>query len=158
MSKKEPTSKVMSGEFKDCYIHKATTDNLAYIDVYGERLYLTRQTVKSMEHLSLTNTTSSVDVIKGAVIAGTAGAIAASTPQMSNLVKVVWNDDETSIIKVDSDVYEALIIGMNTDVSVEDTKTVSENDLQKKQNENTSNLLMWIFIALAWFAIELFYQ
>jgi len=156
MGKKEPTSRVMSGKYKDCYIHKATTDNLAYINQNGNRIYFTQQTVESMQHLSAANTTSSIDAVKGAVIAGAAGAIAASAPQMSNLVKVVWKDGQSSIIKIDDSVHEAIIIGMNTDVTIEHTETVSTNDQIKKTNENTTNFLMWIFIALFWFVIHLF--
>jgi len=156
----ESANMVISGKFKGNTIYRAASENLAYINYNGQRHYITKKDIESIEHIRTTDTTNAVDVLYGTVIAGAAGAVAAKTPHNLTLLKVCWCDGSTSIFRVTDPMYETVIVGMNDDIADDALNQVETNDQAKiahdKQEDFNFKILFWVVIAAIWFFLEMY--
>lgn len=150
----ESANAVISGRFRGCNILKATTENLAYVDYNGQRHYLTKKDIETIEHIRTADATTAGDVLYGAIIAGAAGAMAANTPHNRTLLKVSWCDGSTSIIRGTDWMYETIIVGMHEDIEDNTLNQVEANGKEKVKNEKFENFFIWVLIALGWLLYE----
>lgn len=124
--------------------------NSEKIDSTKYTTYVTKHTCKSYEFLGEKYDGPNVaGAVTGALIAGTAGAvIGASGGSNSFSVRVVWNDDTTSMMSLTYKEYMALVSGMNMTQSKEDFRKYEQKTYQSDFNFDLGFKIFGIIAAI----------
>ena len=151
-------NKIISGKYMDISIEVNTQKTLAYLKVFDK--YITKHTVESVNILNSSQKVDGASAIKGAIIAGTVGAIIGSNPTEEILIEITWKDGGTSIAEVNQYVYKAIVAGMYTTLSEDDLKTVKREYESKIASDaaDRSSCSFWIWVVVIIIIIASFFE
>lgn len=142
-------NKIIAGYWEGVSIQADANKQLAYV---GECLevatYITKESASSINIINSTTAVDTSKVFKGYTNFGVMGALAGAQAVTEILVEIVWNNGEKSIAKVSKDIYERMLIGMNTNYTSESIKIVHEDAVQMKKSDEKDRLMIFAAVVL----------
>lgn len=135
---------VLSGKHEKSLIHISKKHQCLYIELYGNGVYLSQNTIQSIENQNIFYGDNSGDALLGGIIGGTTGAIIGSSKNNSSrILTIVWKDGLKSLVKLSEMEFESLLIGM--------TKEIDSNVayLSDKEEEESAFWLKF-FLTIGW--------
>ncbi|SEI81751.1 hypothetical protein SAMN02910453_1396 [Lachnospiraceae bacterium A10] len=132
---------VLAGRYEKSRIVVSLTSGVARIA--GKDMLITKNNVESVSPVneSTASTVSVGGAALGTLAFGTGGAALGKKTGSQYLLEIKWKTGETSLIKVDHKVYEAITVGMY--------KTITESEEQKIKSDDKSNAETSFWIAVA---------
>lgn len=118
---------VIGGEYSGHEIKMSSTSNSAYIAGVDNGAYINKLYVASISDVNHDTTTNLVDAAVGAAIFGSGGA-ALGINQAQSILEIKWKNGRSSLVKVDADIHEAMIVGMYSDITERQQRTVEAMD------------------------------
>lgn len=142
-------NKIIAGYWEGVSIQADTNKQLAYVGRCLEvATYITKESASSINIINSTTAVDTSKVFKGYTTFGVIGALAGSQAVTEILVEIVWNNGEKSIAKVSKDIYERMLIGMNTNYTSETIKIVHEDAVQMQQSDEKDRLMIFAAVVL----------
>ncbi len=144
---KNKTNYVMSGKYDGMNI--VASNNSKFARISGG-IFLTKKFIQEIKVVdAFTNTESKA--LTGYMLYGTGGS---ALQKVSNekILEIHWKDGDTSLIKVNKDIDERLMIGMREDISEDEYKVINDKDLK---DDNFATLMTFILIGvcIVWFIV-----
>lgn len=149
-------NEIISGKYSGCKIEKDAERNVAFLT--PNYTYIAKNNVARIEIINSTNTTAG-DPLAGAIIGGATGAIIASSTVYEALIEITWKDGQTSIAKVNKEIFEALTISIRKVYSEEQFERLTQRRIEKekKDKEDDFNTTVWMWIiGIGWIALVYF--
>ena len=130
---------VLAGKYEKSKIMISPTNQVAYIE--RPNMYITKNNVESVSPVneSTASTVSVGGAALGTLAFGTGGAALGKSTNSQYLLEIKWKTGDTSLIKVDRKVNEAITVGMY--------KTISQEQEQKIKSDDESNRTIATIIA-----------
>ena len=146
-------NEILEGKYKGNKIIKSLTSNYAAVKIPGGYIYVASSNCSNIQLLNQGTNGSMGSALVGGVVAGPTGAIIGAASNGSNqLIKINWVTGEYSIVEVSNDIYNAILVGMNTNTDKSSLEELSSKDAKSDQ----SNTLIAFVIVAIWFIAYLF--
>lgn len=144
---------VLSGLYTGKEIIKSTNKKFAFVSGGG---YINKLYVESVTPLNQSSVNNIADASLGQAVFGPAGAIAGMN-QKQIIAEIVWkNGAGKSLIKVDSDIYEAIVVGMYEQVTEKEQEAMAKSDERHQMVSGVLAVAIIIFGTLIYCFPELF--
>lgn len=144
---------VLSGLYAEKEIIKSTNKKFAIVRGGG---YINKLYVESVTPLNQSSVNNIADASLGQAVLGPAGALAGIN-QKQVIAEIVWkNGAGKSLIKVDSDIYEAIIVGMYEQITEEKQEEIEKADTTHQVIAGVLSVAIIFFGTLLYCFPELF--
>ena len=120
-------NEVIAGHRQGSSIHADPNQQLAYI---GTNEYLTKVLVSSVNLINSTTEVDTTKIASGYWNFGAMGALAGAQANTEILIEIIWKSGEKSIAKVTKEMFERILVGMNTEYTSESLTRVKEQEYQ----------------------------
>ena len=151
-------NEIIAGYKEGCTISILPHSRIACVST---DLYFTKVHVSDMQLVNSTTAVDTTSIVKGLTQFGAMGALAGAQAQTEILVQIFWKNGEKSIAKVSKDMFEVMLIGMNTDYTPDSLKTTISDarkaaEYQKQKDEEmTPGKIIFIVLLCGWIVLVL---
>jgi hypothetical protein len=132
---------VLAGKYDGCKIATSVTTKDTYIiTTSGAYVYFSQNTVSKIEDISTTHYEASAgDVAVAAEFLGAGAGMSVAQGTTYNIKKVYWKDGSTSLIRVNGEATEGIIIGMYNQKT--EQEELYQGQKERNKDETFKNIL-----------------
>jgi len=143
---------VLAGKYDGCKIAVSVTTKSAHIiTTNGAYVYFSQNTVAKIEDVSTAHYESSAgDVAVATEFLGVGAGMSVAQGTTYNIKKVYWKDGSTSLIRVNGEAAEAIIIGMYNQKS-EQEKYIKALRKENPTSHSKSLLVLYLVSYFSYF-------
>jgi len=136
---------VLAGKYDGCKIAVSVTTKSAHIiTTNGAYVYFSQNTVAKIEDVSTAHYESSAgDVAVATEFLGVGAGMSVAQGTTYNIKKVYWKDGSTSLIRVNGEAAEAIIIGMDNQKS--EQEEIYQGIKERESDESFKIIISIIF-------------
>lgn len=126
------TNIVLAGSFEGGEIKLSSNGKCAYVIKGTQTKYINKLNVEKITEVNRSTTNNIGDAMVGETLFGHSGVLLGAN-QKEILLEIRWKDGNSSLIKIDNTVHQAIIVGMYNDVSQTQEILLEQKDTSTRQ-------------------------
>ena len=146
-------NEIVAGYGTGAKICKDPNRKLAYIT---KSIYITQLDFSSVNIINSSSYVEGSKVLGGALLAGGVGALIGASNSTELLIEINWRNGEKSIAQVKKDIFDLMIIGLNSYYTRDQIDSIAKAKDAKLQEEKSNDQLQLWGIALVWLLFIIF--